>query len=180
MPSGAIVRWTIAEEWWLYVQSARFCFACAKLGLVENVRGAGREPPNKNMPDNQSELPPRSCILVAEDEPSVRRLVVRGLEHLGHEVLIAENSWEAEQLWREHHDRIDLLVTDLRMPGGQSGWELSQKLRVEREELKVVYITGYSNELLRHASQLQENVDFIQKPFTIPLLSEVVCNRLRE
>lgn len=119
------------------------------------------------------------CILVAEDEPSVRRLITRGLEHLGHEVLSAEHSQEAEALWQKHEARIALLITDLRMPGGRTGWQLAELLREQRPDLKVLFITGYSNDLLQHAGELEENEDYIQKPFNVSLLGEVVGKRLR-
>jgi two-component system cell cycle sensor histidine kinase/response regulator CckA len=87
-------------------------------------------------------------ILLVEDETSVRNLVTRFLTLNGFKVLAAESGHAALPLWAEHHEEIDLLLTDVVMPGGMSGRELAEKLQAERPTLKVLFTSGYNVELL--------------------------------
>jgi CheY-like chemotaxis protein len=80
-------------------------------------------------------------VLVADDEPSVRMLLQEGLEHAGYSVLSANDGIEALSLSRAFHGRIDLLITDLEMPG-MSGIELTRQLSYDRPELRIILISG--------------------------------------
>ena len=80
-------------------------------------------------------------------------------------MLDAANPRQAEDLFRRHADRIDLLVTDVIMPGS-SGPSLFGRLSVERPDLRVLYMSGYTdNAIVQHAG-LPANMVFLQKPFT--------------
>jgi len=103
----------------------------------------------------------KETILLAEDEDAVRRLTKRILVSAGYSVLDAANGHDALALAARHEGQIDLLVTDLVMPG-MSGRELAQKLVAERRGLRVVYISGYFGESLPGALSLS----FLPKPFT--------------
>jgi PAS domain S-box-containing protein len=104
-------------------------------------------------------------ILVVEDEPDVRRLLRSVLEDHGYRVLEATSGVNALEVWSGHRDEIDLLVTDIVMPGGLSGWELGQRLLRERPELKVLHTSGYSDEMLGEAAALRGTPNLLEKPF---------------
>ncbi|HEX2691743.1 MAG TPA: ATP-binding protein [Kofleriaceae bacterium] len=104
-------------------------------------------------------------VLLAEDEDAVRRLVQRALELHGYSVLSARSGEEAEQIERVHPGPIHLLVTDVVMPG-MGGRELADSLKSRRPELKILYMSGYTNdEVVRHGVILARDA-FLQKPFS--------------
>jgi PAS domain S-box-containing protein len=104
-------------------------------------------------------------VLLAEDEDAVRRLVQRALELHGYSVLPARNGEEAETIERAHTGPIHLLVTDVVMPG-MGGRELADTLKSRRPQLKVLYMSGYTNdEVVRHGVIVARDA-FLQKPFT--------------
>jgi PAS domain S-box-containing protein len=108
-------------------------------------------------------------ILLAEDEDAVRHLVQRALELHGYTVLPARKGEEAEQLERSHLGPIHLLITDVVMPG-MGGRELADIVKSRRPQLKVLYISGYTNdEVVRHGVIVARD-SFLQKPFTPTIL----------
>lgn len=113
-------------------------------------------------------------ILVVEDEKSLRTLAVRILKHSGYHVLEASDGAEALKVWREHHLEVDLLVTDIIMPGGISGGKLADQLRAEKPGLKVIYMSGYSGEVAGTGLNLREGRQFLQKPFPPSKLVQTV------
>ncbi len=113
--------------------------------------------------------PPRisrgdEVILVVEDEVAVRRTIVRQLTRAGHHVLEASDGSEGLRVWQENRDAIDLLVTDMVMPGGVSGRELARHARLDKPDLPVIFCSGYSPELTG-LSQLGEFDRVLLKPF---------------
>ncbi len=104
-------------------------------------------------------------ILLVEDEPSLQRLVQRVLERQGYQVHVAGSAAEALELWAVHRDRIDLLLTDVVMPGGTGGRELAQRLQAEKRTLKVVFTSGYTDEVPGEASAVRGTAAFLEKPF---------------
>ncbi len=104
-------------------------------------------------------------ILLAEDEDAVRRLVQRALELHGYSVLPARSGEDAEQIERSHLGPIHLLITDVVMPG-MGGRELADIIKSRRPQLKILYMSGYTNdEVVRHGVILARDA-FLQKPFT--------------
>ncbi|MFL5440255.1 MAG: ATP-binding protein [Myxococcales bacterium] len=103
-------------------------------------------------------------ILVVEDERAVRQATRRSLEQAGYRVLEAGNKREALAVAKEQMNKIDLLLTDMVMPGG-SGKELSDELRGTRADLPVLFMSGYFDEELA-TEQLAGSLDFLPKPFT--------------
>jgi len=83
-------------------------------------------------------------ILVVEDDHAVRRSIVLGLRKLGYAVLEAADANHALRIWGEYHDKIDLLLTDLIMPGGLSGIDLANRLRSEKRGLRIIVSSGYA------------------------------------
>jgi two-component system cell cycle sensor histidine kinase/response regulator CckA len=111
-------------------------------------------------------------LLVVEDEPSVLRLTQRILVDLGYQVLTALQPSDALLVAQEHTD-IAMVITDIVMPD-MNGRELSERLRALRPGLRVLYVSGYTDEVPLADAALQEGVDFLQKPFTLQSLATIV------
>ncbi len=121
----------------------------------------------------------REKLLVVEDEPGLLLLVQGILQRYGYQVLSAANGVEAIKVWEQQQGRIDLLVTDMVMPEGVTGRELADQLRSRNPALKVIYTSGYSMDLLgNEMGQLEEGVNFLQKPYRPQNLAQAVRNCL--
>ncbi len=117
-------------------------------------------------------------ILLVEDERNLRELVSGLLEYYGYRVLEAIHGKDALRIWREKAGEIDLLLTDMMMPEGISGWELAGQLRKEKPGLKVIYTSGYSVDLLGRNGALYEGLNFLPKPYHPDTLAKTVRNCL--
>jgi two-component system cell cycle sensor histidine kinase/response regulator CckA len=104
-------------------------------------------------------------ILVVEDEDGVRAFAVLALQMQGYQVLHADNGEKALRIVAKHEGRIDLLMTDVVMPG-MSGRELAESLSVQLPEMKVMYVSGYTDDAVIRHGILQTDVAFLQKPYT--------------
>ena len=113
-------------------------------------------------------------VLVVEDADGLRELTKRLLERQGYTVLLAANADEARHLFDEHPS-IDLLLTDVVMPGA-SGPELVKQLVEQRPTLKVIYMSGYTDEAIVHHGVLDPGIVFLHKPFS----SESLGQKIRE
>jgi signal transduction histidine kinase/CheY-like chemotaxis protein len=113
-------------------------------------------------------------VLVVEDEPGLRGLARRLLQQQGYTVLVAANAEEAARLFEENPS-IDVLLTDVVMPGG-SGPQLAARLADRQPELKVVYMSGYTQEAIVHHGIVDPGIAFLHKPFT----SESLARKIRE
>ena len=118
-------------------------------------------------------------ILVVEDEPTLRALVRKVLERGGYEVIESQSGLAALELWSRTRPHVDLLLTDMVMPDGISGLQLAEKLKVENPDLKVIFTTGYSAELMGKDFEIKEGVNFLQKPYPPQKLVQTVRNRLQ-
>jgi two-component system, cell cycle sensor histidine kinase and response regulator CckA len=108
-------------------------------------------------------------ILLAEDSGVVRELIANGLRLAGYTVLAASDGMEAMKLSKEHMGRIDLLITDMVMPG-MSGIELAQALAAQRERASVLYISGGGEDALKLHGTNPHRAAVLPKPFTIEVL----------
>ena len=106
------------------------------------------------------------CILVVEDEEQLRILIARLLGQNGYKVISASSGFEAQQLSPEKISQLDLLFTDMVMPGGVNGYDLAQYYRKTSPHLKVIYCSGYSSQFNEIANAMEPNSDFLPKPFT--------------
>ena len=103
-------------------------------------------------------------ILLVEDEPGVRQLVREMLHRLGYTTLEAGGGAEALRIFEQHRGGIDLLLTDVIMPQ-MSGRDLAARLRTVQPTLKVLYMSGYTDDMLAHHGVLEPNVYLLPKPF---------------
>jgi PAS domain S-box-containing protein len=111
-------------------------------------------------------------VLVVEDAEGLRELVKRLLERQGYRVLIAGNADEALQLFAQHAS-IDVLLTDVVMPGA-SGPELTKELIEQRPGLRVIYMSGYTEDAIVHHGVLNPGIAFLHKPFTADTLGRKI------
>jgi len=117
-------------------------------------------------------------ILVVEDEFAVRELVCSVLEGQGYNILQAETGVKALDVWSEHKNKIDLLLTDLVMPDRINGRELAEKVRAERPRLKVIFTSGYTADVVGKDFVSQQGLHYLQKPYDPQKLSAAVRNCL--
>jgi PAS domain S-box-containing protein len=134
-------------------------------------------------PEAAPEPPPESpsiprgteTILVVEDDELVRGITVRALRALGYRILLAEDGQDALQVVEQHDGPIDLVLTDVAMPR-MGGPELVERLSVKQPGLKVLFVSGYSEESLADRGLLAAHRTFLDKPFT----SSMLARKLRE
>jgi PAS domain S-box-containing protein len=112
-------------------------------------------------------------VLVVEDHDDVRQMIIASLEACGYKVLQAANGRAAIELAGQHPGIIDLLVTDVIMPG-MTGRELADGLALLRPDMKVLFISGYSGEVIAHRGVLDAGVNYLPKPFTPAILAAKV------
>jgi CheY-like chemotaxis protein len=117
-------------------------------------------------------------ILLVEDEPALRVAINLTLSRLGYRVLEASTGFKALDVWKEHPAGIHLLLTDLMMPDGMSGRELGQRLLQENPKLKVIYMSGYSTDIVAKDFPLSVDVNFLTKPFPTQKLAQLIRDRL--
>jgi two-component system, cell cycle sensor histidine kinase and response regulator CckA len=103
-------------------------------------------------------------ILVVEDEQGVRELTAKMLKRMGYSVLTAAGGPEALELVRRHAGEIAMLLTDVIMPN-MNGMQLAEELRRLRPEIKVVYVSGYTENTIGHHGSTDDGAAFIAKPF---------------
>ena len=106
-------------------------------------------------------------ILCAEDEDSVRELMRSVLERFGYRVYCASSGIEALEIWDRHKTAVNLLVTDMIMPNGIGGRELAERLVHDNPDLKVLFCSGYTDDLLGADSQWHSRGNFLNKPFDL-------------
>src|SRR5882724_553732 len=119
----------------------------------------------------------KETILLVEDEPAVRELTRMVLSRRGYSVLEALNPADAERLAGSHRSEIHLLLTDVVMPG-MSGHELANRLTARHGNLRVLYMSGYTDNVIAEDGTLEEGVAFLQKPFTPQVLAQKVRETL--
>jgi len=102
---------------------------------------------------------------VVEDQAEVRRYTATALKAYGYQVIQAENAGEALLIGERESERIHLILTDVVMPS-LSGRELADRLKQRWPGIKVLFMSGYTDDTIVHHGVLHEDVEFIQKPFS--------------
>jgi CheY-like chemotaxis protein len=116
----------------------------------------------------------KETILLVEDEPVLRDMAHLILQDCGYRVLEAESGAEALKVWAANPGAIDLLLTDMVMPGGMTGRELAVRLLASYPQLKVVFTSGYTVEETDTSLFRRGGAAFLQKPYTRVDLARVV------
>jgi CheY-like chemotaxis protein len=133
----------------------------------------------EQVPATENAVAGTETVLVVEDQDAVRTLTSTILERAGYRVFKAANPQEAVELYETHMHLVSILVTDVIMPGS-SGPKLFERLVRQCPDLKVLYLSGYTDETIVHQGELDADVDFLQKPFTADALNHRVRNILGE
>jgi len=124
--------------------------------------------------DTTASFQGEETVLVVEDEEALRNLVARVLVGLGYHVLRAASGSEAIELLSESACPVDLLLTDVILPGGMQGNDLAHSLLASRPDLPVLYMSGYTRNTIVHAGRLDTGVNYLEKPFTPVALAAMV------
>jgi CheY-like chemotaxis protein len=114
-------------------------------------------------------------ILLVEDEEAVRGFLRAVLQDCRYKVLEADTGAAALLLAEKKSDHIHLLITDVLMPG-MNGRELAERLRHQRPDLKAIFLSGYSTDVIAHSGVLDRDVAFLQKPVS----PEALASKVRE
>ncbi len=126
--------------------------------------------------DEREQLEQDASILLAEDNGDVRRILGRMLSAAGHTVRAAENGTEALAIARRHISEIDVLITDVVMPG-MTGGELAQKMKLMKPELKVLFVSGYADDEAVKRGAI-DGAPLLHKPFTLEGVRAAVAQLL--
>lgn len=130
--------------------------------------------PEKTIAGQTTKEPGVGTVLVVEDEPAIRHLVVRVLRAHGYQVLEAETPEEALTLFEGHPTPIDLLLTDVMLPQ-MNGWDLVEEFTQKRgATFRVLYMSGYSRDALTHDGRIDADITLLEKPFTPDALAQKV------
>jgi CheY-like chemotaxis protein len=138
----------------------------------ENVAPTTRRPPANPKAGTET-------ILLVEDDELVRQYASTQLSMLGYRVMVASNGREAMDIVNQNDD-IDLLFTDVVMPGGINGPTLARQARERRPGLKVLYTSGYTQNAIVHHGRLDEGVLLLSKPYHRAELARMVRQALEE
>jgi len=127
--------------------------------------------------DRSPELALKKTVLMAEDESAVRNVAQMMLHRMGYDVLTASNADEALSVAASHTGQIDLLLTDVIMPG-MNGRQLAERLTAARPGLRVLYMSGYTDDSLVQHVVLRSDATYLQKPFDAETLARKVRQAL--
>ncbi len=106
----------------------------------------------------------KKVILVVEDEPKLRKVAVKMLDRLGLQSMQAETAKDALEFLAEEH--VDVLFTDIELPGGMNGAELARLAHELYPEVKVLFTTGYAREAILHERGVHEHAPWLLKPYS--------------
>jgi len=131
-------------------------------------------------PQTEKPVPGKRTILLVEDEPGLRRPVRMLLERIGYTVLEAADGNEALALWRKHPAEINLVYTDVVMPGGPTGIELADQMLAEEPGVKVIITSGYNADTFGLANLTGTSRVFVPKPCPAPNLLSLIQKCLQQ
>ena len=134
-------------------------------------------PATPDQPGPEAPAAPRPTILVVDDEAGVRVMVARMLSLAGYSVVSAQSGEEALSIAQEYAAPLDLVLSDVRMPG-MSGPEMVEQLQQLRPGIRVMYMSAYSRDVLP-AGVSDTDVPFLTKPFTMRTLALSIVETLR-
>ncbi|HLH56174.1 MAG TPA: response regulator [Verrucomicrobiae bacterium] len=159
------------HQGWIEVQSQVKVGSTFTIFFPVSAQACARQP---ETPETIGPTRGTETILLAEDEPSLRETVQEVLKLQGYRVLAAGSGPDALDVWHREERRIDLLLTDMVMPGGMMGTDVAAELRRSNPELKVIFTTGYSPGVVGSRYSLEEGVNFLPKPYSPTKLAAVI------
>jgi PAS domain S-box-containing protein len=118
-------------------------------------------------------------FLIAEDDPIIQRMIRSYLKPFGYKLLIAADGKEAIQLSKTYDGDIHILLTDVIMPN-MNGQELAYAMQEMRPDIKIIFMSGYTDDVISHHGVLEPGFNFIQKPITPSRLAEVLSDVLKK
>lgn len=134
--------------------------------------------PARSVPTPVETTRETATVLIAEDENIVRKVIKRTLERRGYSVLAASSGEEAINICRTYDGPIHLLLTDVVMPG-MNGPALAGEARAMRPDMAILYMSGYSEDIMAHRGMLDSNIPFIEKSFSEQVLAQKVRDVLK-
>ena len=137
--------------------------------------GSSSEIPTITAPTASARVPTGKTVLIVDDEPSVRMLVTEVLEDLGYSPIEASDGPAGLRIL-ESDATVDLLISDVGLPGGINGRQLADAARITRPELKVLFITGYAENAIIGSGHLAPGMRVLTKPFVV----ETLANRIQD
>jgi len=151
------------NDGYIYVESA------PKAGSTFCIYFPAIETNKKNSEQNiqsiyGAKLKGTETIFLVEDDPSVRELTLRSLHYFGYKVIVASNGEEALEKFNKNNLQVDLLITDVIMPG-IGGKKLVDFIRKKKPNLRVLFMSGYTEDQISQKGVLNSEINFIQKPF---------------
>ena len=172
----------LATVYGIIRQNSGFIDVCSTLGEGTTFRlhiplDKEEASPTSDVKNDADAAKIRATILLVEDEMAVRKMFVRWLQRAGFETLEAATPAEALQIAADAKADIDLLLTDVILPG-MSGRDLAEQITTKRPELKIIYMSGYTADQLDKHDVLKESVRFLSKPFKRSTLLDAVHSAL--
>jgi len=131
------------------------------------------EPAEEALPPSESHQGDGETVLVVDDEPTIRTLIVEVLNDLGYVAIEACDGASALQTLQSEA-RVDLLITDVGLPGGMNGRQIADLARLTRPELKVIFVTGFAETAVLGDGDLGPGMAVITKPFVMSALGEEI------
>jgi PAS domain S-box-containing protein len=159
------------HDGWIDLESAVGVGTTFKLYFPAATRAVG---PTQSLAANRATCEGNETILLVEDEEIVRCLAATVLQKFGYSVLEAPSPAEALEIWQQHAGAIDLLLTDMVMPGALNGRDLAEMLRLTKPGLKVIFTSGYHSAMLDNSFASNPGTPFLQKPYMPVELGEAV------
>ncbi|MBL9136392.1 MAG: PAS domain S-box protein [Verrucomicrobiales bacterium] len=158
---------------WIEVESELGRGSCFRVYLPVDE---GIDRPSGVRSTEASPLGGSATILVAEDDPTLRRVIFLLLNRAGYRVLAASDAASAQEFWETHGNDIALVLTDVVMPGTESGIQLAQRFMKQRPDLKVILTSGYKTLVNARMEEASDKVVYLAKPVT----SEVLLRTVQE
>lgn len=119
----------------------------------------------------------QDVVLIVEDDPSILMVLAAYLSGEGYRVLQAENGEQAFEILASKPN-LDIMITDFRLPGGVSGVQIAEPALMLRPELKVIFISGYPQEILESGSPIARKAPILAKPFDLDELQDLMHKML--
>lgn len=135
--------------------------------------------PERPAPERVPKVSDGKTILIVEDEPVLRMLMVEMMADLGYSTLEAEDSVSGLEILKSAAS-IDLLISDIGLPGGMNGRQMAEIVLAERPDLRVLYITGYAENAVFNHGHLAPGMQVLTKPFEMHVLETRVHALIRQ